>query len=290
MLKRLFFLIFTGMVFFGCGDGEDRVMSQDDRIGTTSVYVPLAVGETRSFALNLSVDESYRVTAASSAQFASEYKTSYEITYLNRTYPEVVLLGVSEGEEEIIVTAEDASGNSRQAIITAAVDGTAIPDDIDISDGSAGDDENSTSGGGDDGGTTNPPVVDPTYDPNACLENSTLWGYVDDSWGTPEGQFSTNLHYWLRSAIPTEPSTVRFYYRKFSVTADGKYLSLGSYSYDVGDYKVIFSLQMLKSLIGLSSNTTFYVKVRGNCFRGSLPSTIFMPPSKTLTPVFSTSV
>lgn len=285
MLKRLFFLIFTGLLLIGCGDGEDRVMSQDDRIGTTSVDVPLQVGETRTFALNLNVDETYRVSSSSSAEFDSEIKTSYEILYLNRTYPEVVIEGVSEGSEEIIVVAEDASGNSRQAIIRAEVNGTAIPSDIDITDGEEGNNDNDDDDDDDDD-NNDPPIIDPINDPNACLDNSPLWGTQQDSWGTPEGQFTDNLHYWVRSEISTESSIVTFYYRLIGTQSDGDYLSLGRYTYDMGDYKVQFSLQMLKKLVGATNNTYFYVKVRGNCFRGKFPTSLFMPWTNTLTPVF----
>ena len=281
-------LILISLIFIGCGDGEDRVSSTGEEVSNANMIVQLEIGETRTFALNLDLGESYLVTAES---VNNNNIVSYQIDYLNRSFPEIVVNGVNDGTESFVVTAQDASGYKQTALVRATVyegttdlNGSAIDEAGTVGGGSSTD----PGGGTDDPGTT-PPIVDPVYDPNACLENSSSWSYVDDSWGTPEGQFSTDLNYWVRSMIPTEPSVVRFYYKKFNVTANGEYYSAGTYSYNTGDYTVKFAVQMLQSLVGLSSNTVFYVKVRDTCYKGYLPTSIFMPADTGLTPVFSTA-
>jgi len=282
-------LILVSLVFIGCGDGEDRVSSSEEQVSSANMIVPLEVGETRTFALNLNMDESYLVTAESKS---NNNIVSYRIDYLNRSYPEVVVTGVNDGIEDFTVTAEDASGYKQVALVratvyegTTEVNGTAV----DVA-GTVGGGSSTDGGDGGDGGDDNPPVVDPISDPNACLD-SALWGTVTDSWGTTEGQFSSDLHYWIRSQVSEEPSSVTLYYKKFNVTATNLYRSLGTYSYTTSTgFTLRFDMQVLQTLIGVSGNTYFYIKARGDCYRGVLPTSILMPADKTLTPVFSGSI
>ncbi len=284
-MKQLLFLVIS-IFLVGCGDGEDRVSSSDTE-SSANMIVPLEVGETRTFALNMNVGQSYLVTAET---VGTDKKVAYEIDYQNKLYPEIVVTGVSEGVEDFTVSAEDASGYRQTALIRASVyegegdiNGTAV----DIADGESGgsgtDSNGSNNGGGDNGGTT-PPDVTPSQDPNACLDS---WGTVSDSWATVEGTFSTDLHYWIRSQVSVEPSQVTLYYKKVLLTTLENYTALGEYNYTNKDGKILrFDLQVLTALLG-SNNPYFYVKFREDCYRGNLPATPLMPPDKTLTPVFT---
>lgn len=285
-MKQIFFLLIA-LVFIGCGDGEDQVNSSS-RESSANMIVPLEVGETRTFALNMKVDQSYLVTAHTEG---SDKKVEYRVDYLNRTYPEIVVTGVDDGIEDFTVTAEDADGYKQSALIRATVyqgimelNSTAV-DIADTEGGGSGTDPG-TNPGTDPG--TNPPGIDPISDPNACLDNSALWGTVTDSWGTTEGQFSSDLQYWLLSEVSEEPSSITLYYKKFNVAATNSYVSLGTYTYTTSTGFVLrFDMQMLQTLVGVTDNTYFYIKARDDCYRGVLPTSILMPPDKTLTPVFT---
>lgn len=281
--------LLIAIFFIGCGDEEDRVVSggiaQD-----ASVVVPLRVGESRSFDLNLDTENSYLVTCKSQDE---SKKASCRADYLQRTYPEIIIDGVEVGSEYFVITAEDASGAIQTAVIRADVNATDM--NLTIIDIATGDQNGSVIVDPNDpnnGGGTTPPPITPTQDPNACLDNDGTWGKVGDSWGTAEGMFSQpDLHYWIRSQIPEEPSSVMLYYKKVSTTSTTGYLSLGRYSYSLSTGKVMqFDMQVLNALLGLSANKYFYIKYGSDCFRGELPASPLMPPNKTLTPVFTGSL
>jgi len=288
--KMKYILVFLiSLLFFGCGDGEDRVASSS-KAADANVLVPLEVGETKTFALNLNVEKSYMVKAESAN---SDKKVAYRVDYLNRTYPEIVITGVSAGTEYFTVTAEEANGLTQSALIRADVNVTDAnaSNYIDIATGGSagGVIPPDNGGGGGGGGGTTPPVINPISDPNACLENDPTWGSVGDSWGTTEGQFSQpDLHYWIRSQISEEPSNIVLYYHKETAVANG-YISLGRYTYYANDgYVLKFDMQMVQALLG--KYPYFYVKARGDCFRGNIPTSPLMAPDKKLTPVFTGSL
>lgn len=287
-MKQILFLLIS-LLFIGCGDGEDQVASSSTE-SSANLIVPLEVGETRTFALNMRVDQSYLVTAQTEG---TDKKVEYRVDYLNRTYPEVVVTGVNDGVEDFTVTAEDASGYKQSALIRATVyqgttdvNGTAV-DIADTEGGGTGTDPNG--GGGDNGGGTTPPVINPISDPNACLDNDPTWATVGDSWGTTEGRFSDDNHYWVRSQIPEEPSSVLIYYKRYSVSQVFGYTALGRYKYvPTAGQTIQFDLQILTELLG--KEPYFYVKHGTSCFRGSIPSSPLMPADTTLVPVFSGSL
>jgi hypothetical protein len=207
------------------------------------------------------------------------------------------MTGVTDGTEEFTVTAEDAGGRRQSALVRAAVyngvtdiNGTAV-DIAGGSTGGSGTDPDDPTDPTDPTDPNQPPVVAPTVDPNACLDSDNTWGKVQDSWGTVEGQFSSDLHYYLRSQVSVEPSTITLYYKKITVSVVQNYLDLGEFRYTANDGKVLrFDMQMLMALVGLSNNKFFYVKFRNDCYRGNLPTSPLMPPNKTLTPVITGSL
>lgn len=289
-MKQILLLVIS-LLFIGCGDGEDRVGGSGSQDSNVNVVVPLEVGETRTFPLNIQVDRSYLVTAESAD--SDTPVVSYRIDYLNRTYPEVVVTGETNGTEDFTVIAEDAGGIRQTALIRAYVNGSSDVNgtDVDIAGtigGGTTTDGDGTGGDGTGDGST-PPIVNPVSDPDACNDSDPTWGTVGDSWGTTEGQYSTDLLYWIRSQISVEPSNIVLYYKRVAVSSKVGYVALGDYTYTISQGVALkFEMQMLQELVGKS--TYFYIKWNNDCYRGITPTSILMAPDKTLTPVFSGSI
>ena len=125
--------------------------------------------------------------------------------------------------------------------------------------------------------------VVPAYDVNACMDDSELWGTVADSWETPEGQFSSDLSWWMRSEIFYEPSTVTLYYPKVAASNTHDYLYLGQFVYEGNGIPIRLSLQVRSDVLG--KHPYFYIKYDGSCFRGEIPNDPLLTPDTVLTPV-----
>jgi hypothetical protein len=288
MFKKIL-MVFIVILFVGCGDSEDRVVEESKTNAT--VNINLNKGETRTLALKLDIKDSYLVESKS---VENKNYVNYRVDYENRLYPEVIITGVNEGNETIKIEAIDASGDKKIGYINATVINN-VDSSIDKASGNPSGGTTITpgsegGGAGGSSGSSGNSVPNPSFDPDACLDNNVNWGTVEDIWSTTEGVFSDDNFVFLRSQIPSGDSLVRLYYYKKDISPASYelYTFLGRYSVLSNDGKELeFDVQVLNELLGKSNY--FYIKLRGNCYRAVMPTS---PTSvdKTLTPVFSSSM
>ena len=71
-----------------------------------------------------------------------------------------------------------------------------------------------------------------------------------------------------------------------NASAPFTYIDMGNFSFTTHlNETLLFSIQLADDLVGQDH---FYVKARGYCMRGNIPSSLLTPPDKSLTWVTST--
>lgn len=122
-------------------------------------------------------------------------------------------------------------------------------------------------------------------DENACQTDNIAWRSVSDIWGTPEGVFSDDLTFWVRSQIAEEDSRVTLSYLyagDYRETEYKNYTALGTYEAGEG---LRFDLQINQNYIGAADY--FYVSIQGKCYRGEVPDSEVETPDKQLIEVMN---
>lgn len=285
-IASLKYILFTALISLLLSCGADSRTSGNAGVSSDAVYITIAVGEHKNIELPIGQDDApYAVSTTSSlailaAGDAKETNSSFVRYAILHAAPAVRpvlrLTGARPGTETIV--AQLYGGGSVTAIVT--VTGSVSGDLIG---GSPVDPSDPDPPGPPDIGDK------PIYDPNACVLNGFY--IVDDNFQDVEGHFGPDSSAYMRSNIANIAwdSNIRLFYPVVTKPATVSFVDFGQYSFTALNGAVVnFDLQMAQHLFGLAEGKrNFYVYSNDMCVRGQIPTSVFSPPSKSLTWVTS---
>ncbi|MDR3163037.1 MAG: hypothetical protein LBT81_04180 [Helicobacteraceae bacterium] len=289
-LASIKYLLFAALIasLLSCG-ADSRTGAAGAR--SDAVYVTLTAGEHRNIDLPIAQNDapcavstvsSLAIFAAGETKEINSSFVRYGVIYAAPAVrPVLRLTGARPGVETVVVQLSGGVYLTVIVTVTGSVNGDLIggspidPDDP---------------GGPDDPDPPGPPDIGdkPVYDPNACVTNGFY--VIDDNFQDVEGHFGPDTSAYMRSNIANIAwdSNIRLFYPAVTRPAAVSFVDFGQYSFAALNGAVVnFDLQMAQHLFGLEGKRYFYVYSNGMCVRGQIPTSVFNPPSKSLTWVTS---